>query len=257
MSHDRVRPDPAPRIPALLRAPGRAFSGRGLRRLAAVLSAVTIGALTLGSLALTSPTPRSPALTASPARARAASVVLCSGYQGCDQRGYPSYGYGQHRRTSYWQMYSGDECTNYVAYVEHAYFRVATPGYRLGNADQWPAAAAAHGVTVNTEPSVGAVAVWAGHAYGIGPDGHVAVVEQVGPHDGYIVVSQQHLLAETNGYDWARLNAGFPARTWQPWPSYFIHFPLGRGMAHRPTGGGGHAGPHRRAAQARPRRRHR
>jgi hypothetical protein len=125
-------------------------------------------------------------------------------------------------------MDAGNECTNYVAYVEARYFRVATPGYRLGNAYQWPTAAAAHGVTVSKVPSVGSVAVWDGGAYGIGPDGHVAVVERVGPRHRYIVVSQQHLRGVANGYEWTRINAGFPARAWESWPSQFIHFRLGR-----------------------------
>jgi surface antigen len=155
-------------------------------------------------------------------------VVLCSGYRGCDRAGYDSYGYGEHGRSSYWRMDAGNECTNYVAYVEARYFRVATPGYRLGNAYQWPTAAAAHGVTVSKVPSVGSVAVWDGGAYGIGPDGHVAVVERVGPRHRYIVVSQQHLRGVANGYEWTRINAGFPARAWESWPSQFIHFRLGR-----------------------------
>jgi surface antigen len=160
--------------------------------------------------------------------AGAPSTVLCSGYAACNRLGYSSYGYGRHLHTSYWRMVSGDECTNYVAYAESQAFGVRTPRYLLGNAYQWPGNAAAHGVRVNRTPSVGAVAVWAGDAYGIGPDGHVAVVEQVGPHDAYIVISQQHLLNEANGYDWTRINAGFPAQTWQPWPSLFIHFRVTR-----------------------------
>ncbi len=58
--------------------------------------------------------------------------------------------------------------------------------------------------------------------------GHVAVVEQVGRHDSYIVASQQHLLNAADGYEWTRISAGFPADTWQPWPSLFIHFPITR-----------------------------
>ena len=53
-------------------------------------------------------------------------------------------------RTSYWRMDAGDECTNYVAYVEATYFRAPAPGYLLGNAYQWAAAAAAHGVWSTT-----------------------------------------------------------------------------------------------------------
>lgn len=159
-----------------------------------------------------------------PASGRAPSIVMCSGYAGCNRHGYSSYRYGRHETTSYWRMSTGNECTNYAAYVESQLFGVRTPRYSLGNAYQWPDSAAAHGVRVNRIPTVGAVAVWPGYADGIGPMGHVAVVEQVGPHDSYIVISQQHLLAEANGYDWTRINAGFPATSWQSWPRYFIHF---------------------------------
>lgn len=165
------------------------------------------------------------------------TVVLCGGYRGCNRTGYDSYGYGRHASRSYWRMYPGDECTNYVAYVEATYFGVATPGYLLGNADQWPASAAAHGVTVNNVPSVGAVAVWTGGAYGMGPEGHVAVVERVGPHDSSIVISQQHLLGVPNGYEWTRINAGYPAHTWEPWPNRFIHFRVRTTIAIPPARG--------------------
>jgi surface antigen len=197
-------------------------AGPGRRRGRIIVLAVLLAALSLGAV------PVSAAAVAGRGAAAVPSVVLCSGYRGCDRAGYDSYGYGEHGRSSYWRMDAGNECTNYVAYVEARYFRVATPGYRLGNAYQWPTAAAAHGVTVSKVPSVGSVAVWDGGAYGIGPDGHVAVVERVGPRHRYIVVSQQHLRGVANGYEWTRINAGFPARAWESWPSQFIHFRLGR-----------------------------
>jgi surface antigen len=171
------------------------------------------------------------AATAAPATGHMPSSVVCSGYRGCDQHGHSSYGYGRHRRTSYWWMTAGNECTNYVAYVESRTFGVRAPGYLLGNAYQWPRNAAAHGVRVDRTPAVGAVAVWSGGAYGMGSLGHVAVVERVGPHDRFIVISQQHLLDEANGYDWTRINAGFPTRTWQSWPDRFIHFRVTRSGA--------------------------
>ncbi len=198
-------------------------TGRNGRSRPGRLIAVTILAI-LGLAAVAVP-----ALAASSSTsAGVPTVVLCGGYHGCDRAGYNSYGYSRHSRTSYWRMYAGDECTNYVAYVEATHFGVATPGYLLGNAYQWPATARAHGVRVNKTPSVGSVAVWPGGAYGIGPDGHVAVVEKVGPRHSYIVVSQQHLLAVANGYEWTRINAGFSSRVWEPWPSFFIHFRLRR-----------------------------
>jgi surface antigen len=152
------------------------------------------------------------------------SAIVCSGWSGCAAQGDSSHDYAAHEYTPYWRMIAGDECTNYVAYVESAVFRAPAPSYLLGNAGQWPTSAAAHGVAVNDVPSVGAVAEWDGGAPGMGPMGHVAVVEQVGPDDRYIVISQQHIGSDPDGYDWTRINAGFPSADWQEWPSHFIHF---------------------------------
>ena len=206
---------PAPRPPASIRP----------ARLRPAAAAAVLTAVALTFMAVSGP---------AAAAANVPSQVLCGGYRGCDRAGYDSYGYGQHMRTSYWRMYAGDECTNYVAYVEATHFHVRTPDYLLGNASQWPASAAAHGVLVNRVPRVGSVAVWGANAYGMGPGGHVAVVERVGPHDSYIVVSQQHLLAVPNGYEWTRINAGFAPDTWESWPSEFIHF-RARARHHRPA----------------------
>ncbi|HEY1640924.1 MAG TPA: CHAP domain-containing protein [Streptosporangiaceae bacterium] len=152
------------------------------------------------------------------------SVVVCAGYAACGARGHSSHGYPARGAAAYWRMIAGNECTNYVAYVEATVFRAPEPAYLLGNAGQWAATAAAHGVVVNNQPSPGAVAEWDGGAPGMGPAGHVAVVEQVGPRDRYIVISQQHIGSDPDGYDWTRINAGFPASSWQEWPDHFIHF---------------------------------
>jgi len=112
--------------------------------------------------------------------AAAPASELCDGYAACSVHGYSTHGYQVHAGTSYWEMEAGDECTNYVAFVESSAYRVPEPGYGLGNAGSWGANARAHGVEVNQTPSVGSVAEWYGDSYGIGPDGHVAVVEQVG-----------------------------------------------------------------------------
>jgi surface antigen len=224
MSLGRTAP---PRHTASLRRAGRIGHTRPGRLIAAITLAILApAAVVVPAVAATSST-----------SAGVPTVVLCGGYRGCDRAGYNSYGYSQHSRTSYWRMYAGDECTNYVAYVEATHFGVAAPRYLLGNAYQWPASARAHGVRVNKTPSVGSVAVWPGGAYGIGPDGHVAVVEKVGPHHSYIVVSQQHLLAVANGYEWTRINAGFSSRVWEPWPSFFIHFRLRRHIPGGPIAG--------------------
>jgi surface antigen len=149
---------------------------------------------------------------------------LCQGFTGCDTSVFSSHNYAAGYYQSWWNMDSGDECTNYVAFVESTVFGVPTPKYLLGNAADWPSAAAAHGVLVNNVPSVGAVAVWDPYSPGIGPLGHVAVVEAVGPHNSYVVVSQQHLLADADGYEWTRLNPRQPGSEWEAYPNLFIHF---------------------------------
>jgi surface antigen len=152
------------------------------------------------------------------------SRTLCTGWARCARHGYPSYHYQSKGWRSYWRMSAGDECTNYAAYVESAVYHVREPSYLLGNGGQWAQSAAAHGVLVNHTPSVGAVAEWDGGAFGIGPMGHVAVVEAVGPHDRYILISQQHISSERDDYDWTKIRAHYPADEWQEWPSNFIHF---------------------------------
>jgi surface antigen len=156
----------------------------------------------------------------------APSLMLCSGWSRCSRHGYPSYDYADREYRSYWRMSPGDECTNYAAYVESTVYHVPEPRFLLGDGGQWAATAAAHGVRVNHTPSVGAVAEWDPGAFGMGPVGHVAVVEAVGPHDSYIYISQQHMGSVLDQYEWVKINANHPADEWQEWPSNFIHFRL-------------------------------
>ncbi|HXP19900.1 MAG TPA: CHAP domain-containing protein [Streptosporangiaceae bacterium] len=158
----------------------------------------------------------------------APSTMLCTGWHRCDARGYDSYGYGAHDGAMYWRMFPGDNCTNYVAYVESRVYHVATPRYLLGDGGQWALVARSHGVLVNHTPTVGAVAEWNGGSAGIGGAGHVAVVEEVGPRRRYIVISQQNMSADRDGYDWTLIRAGYPSDEWQEWPSNFIHFRIPR-----------------------------
>jgi surface antigen len=158
------------------------------------------------------------------AAASAASSRLCDGYSSCNARPYTTHDYQDHSATSYWEMDAGDECTNYVAYVESTVYGVATPDYLLGDAGSWAADARSHGVDVDQTPTVGSVAVWNGGDAGIDGYGHVAVVEAVGPDDRYIVISQQHIEVDTDGYDWTRINASGPQTQWEQWPDSFIHF---------------------------------
>src|SRR5262249_2866290 len=95
------------------------------------------------------------------------SRTLCTGWARCPGHGYPSYAYGSRGYRSYWRMSAGNQCTNYVAYVESTVYHVKAPHFLLGNGGEWAAAAAGHGVRVNHIPSVGAVAQWNGGTFGI------------------------------------------------------------------------------------------
>ncbi|HET7015371.1 MAG TPA: CHAP domain-containing protein, partial [Streptosporangiaceae bacterium] len=167
-------------------------------------------------------------VTAKDAASARPSRTLCTGWARCTRHGYPSYHYQTRGFRSYWRMSAGDQCTNYTAYVESTVYHVPEPSFLLGNGGEWAATAAAHGVKVNHTPSVGAVAEWDGGAVGMSSAGHVAVVEAVGPHHRYIVISQQHIGGQRNDYDWTRIWAHRSTSMWQTWPSHFIHFRIPR-----------------------------
>jgi surface antigen len=209
---------------AFRRGRGSSRSLRGKRRLPG--AALRLPVLAVLAAGLTLVTGSGPASAAGPDLSQVASSLLCTGWSGCAGSGYASYAYSSQGYQSYWDMSAGDECTNYVAYVESQVFGAPTPDYLLGNGGQWAASAAAHGVVVNDVPSVGAVAEWNGGSYGMGPLGHVAVVEKVGPDDSYIYISQQNISSAPDGYEWVRINAGFAPSSWEEWPSNFIHFPV-------------------------------
>ncbi len=165
--------------------------------------------------------------TQAPVSAAGTSSTLCSGYTACSQGTFTTHGYQNHSGSSYWTMYPGDNCTNYVAFVESTEYQVPTPTFNLGDGGLWATAAAQNGVLVNSTPAVGSVAVWSGGSSGMGADGHVAVVEAVGPNDTYIVISQQHIFNDVNGYDWTVINADASQNQWEQWPDSFIHFSTG------------------------------
>jgi surface antigen len=159
--------------------------------------------------------------------ADAAPSTLCHGYVACSSGAFTTHGYPAHFGTPYWSMYAGNNCTNYVAFVESTTYGVATPPNLLGNAGQWPTTATLDGALVNHTPTVGSVAEWNPGSPGIPFPGHVAIVEEVGPQQSYIVISQQNIL-DVNSYDWIRINAVSSMNQWQQWPSNFIHFPTGK-----------------------------
>ncbi|MGO9793946.1 MAG: CHAP domain-containing protein [Solirubrobacteraceae bacterium] len=148
---------------------------------------------------------------------------LCEGYSACSVAPYTTHNYQNELSNSYWGMNTGVECTNYVAFVESLDFGVPTPNYALGNATNWASVAESHGVTVNGTPTVGSVAQWNQGDPHINSDGHVAIVEQVGPNDSYIVISQDNWSSDKQGYGWALILNGTPNQG-EPWPDNFIHF---------------------------------
>ncbi|HKX24554.1 MAG TPA: CHAP domain-containing protein [Candidatus Saccharimonadales bacterium] len=97
-----------------------------------------------------------------------------------------------------WLMYNR-ECVSYAAwkvYVTHGY---SPTGW--GNANMWPGNARSAGLSVDSNPRVGDVAVW-----NVGYYGHVMFVEAV-HGDGTISISQYN--ADWNGtYSTARISSG-------------------------------------------------
>ena len=105
------------------------FSARcsGLTRSIAVRFATL--SLLAGALIATSVVAAEPAM---------ADASLCSGsgYSSCVSAGYTDHGYGANSGNSYWHMYSGHNCTNYVAYVEQIVNGAPAPSIQLGIAWQ-------------------------------------------------------------------------------------------------------------------------
>ena len=146
--------------------------------------------------------------------AAAASTVLCSGYRPCKDAGMPHQGYAQANGTMYWQMFSGTNCTNYVAY---RMIKAGMPSARpaqlrpgMGNAEYW--GTSFPGLTDQT-PAIGAVAWWRENAGGAGSAGHVAYVERV--EADAIVISESNW---GSPFTWRRI-----AKGGRHWPSGFIH----------------------------------
>jgi surface antigen len=140
--------------------------------------------------------------------ARAASTVLCTTYSGCSDKGYSHAGYASAKGTSYWGMYTGTNCTNYVAYrlITTNGLSTKRPAAGVGNARDWGTAMAS---VTDTTPAVGAVAWW-------GKTGnHVAYIEKV-------VSSSEIWVSESNwsgSFDWRKIT-----RSGGGWPDGIIHF---------------------------------
>ena len=143
----------------------------------------------------------------------ATSTYLCSGWSGCPAGGYGDGGYGKASSTMYWRMFSGHNCTNYVAYrLIQSGMPDVRPWEGSGNASNWGVAMAS--ITDQT-PTVGSVAWYRPGVTPAGSNGHVAYVEQV-ISDTEIVVSEDYW---GGNFHWRRIT-----KAGGGWPSGFIHF---------------------------------
>ncbi|MFD0805107.1 CHAP domain-containing protein [Nocardioides caeni] len=153
------------------------------------------------------------ARTPLPVTPSATNTYLCSGYSGCSSDGYSDAGYGAVNDRMYWRMYSGHNCTNYVAYrMIKAGMSTSRPWSGGGNASEW----GLHMSSITDQvPNVGAVAWWARYDNGSGSAGHVAYVEKV-ISSTEIIVSQD---SWGGTFSWRRISKDSGR-----WPTGFIHF---------------------------------
>ena len=143
-----------------------------------------------------------------PATADADYSMLCSGYSSCANAGRSHFDYPSNDHKSYWAMYTGRNCTNYVAYrlVTTNGMPNVRPNAKVGNARDWGTAMSS--ITDST-PTRGSVAWW-------GRTGnHVAYVEEVvSPTE--IIVSESNWGSD---FSWRRIT-----KSGRGWPDGFIHF---------------------------------
>jgi surface antigen len=180
-------------------------SSAALRSLSMLLSCGLLATLLVG---IGASAPR----TTDVDRSSAGTTYLCWGYAGCRDRGYGDGGYGAVNGRSYWNMYPGHNCTNYVAYrMIQAGMSNTRPFGFPGNATNW-GEHMAH--MVDSTPHPMAVAWWRANDGGHGSAGHVAIVERVAAD--HIIISED---SWGGTFTWRRIN-----RTSSRWPTGFIHF---------------------------------
>lgn len=102
---------------------------------------------------------------------------MCTGFAGCNAQGRGNGGYESVYTRSFWNMFGGHNCTNYIAYrlSQRGIGQFTVPGN--GDAKNWGPQARAKGYAVDkSNPQPGDVA-W--FDTNIGASGHVAYVESV------------------------------------------------------------------------------
>ena len=172
-----------------------------MRRLCALLVAVVL----LAAVLVVAPAGHPPA--------SAGSRYLCSSYDGCKDEGYSHFGYKKAGKKMWWRMYSGHNCTNYVAYrLVRGGMSAERPWSSSGMAYNW--GRAKRGIT-DGKPMVGAVAWWKANVPGAGSSGHVAFVERVLSRRK-IVVSED---SWSGDFHWRTIT-----KSGSGWPTGFIHF---------------------------------
>lgn len=137
--------------------------------------------------------------------AGATSTIICKGFTACAKAGYSSFGYGPTEyKKMWWRMYSGHNCTNYMAYrMIRAGMSETRPWTGSGDARNWGKVFASR---TDQTPAVGAVAWWSSN--------HVAYVQKIVDADT-IIISEDHYRGD---FDWRKI-----VRSGGGWPTGFIH----------------------------------
>lgn len=141
------------------------------------------------------------------------STITCGSYGATPSFNCDSFsGFSGQQPWGYPVDANGHNCTNYVTYrLWQA--GVANPG-NLHNAYEWDNYATSYGITVNTTPTVGAVAQWEINSPPATSTGHVAFVDAV-YSDGSISTSEDNYGGTT------MTRHLYPGSSW---PDHFIHF---------------------------------
>jgi len=165
--------------------------------------------------------------TAGPAQAATGATTLCTGeeYSTCIAANYTAHGYESHNSTSYWNAYSGHNCTNYVGYML-TQNGDAGHGVAMGVAKDWDNTISNHpswNYTMNGIPAVGSIAQWEADTGPATSSGHVAYVEAITILPGNITkitISEDNWPNEmgSHPFSWKTITSDGTH-----WPTRFLH----------------------------------